>query len=961
MNLSNEIIEKIIAKLSQEIKIGQYELITMLKDILKSSDYETKLVDFLGFKYIEDIFILLEYRNNIINTPILCDINEIISENNTSILNHNEIYCECELNHQIAKKHNNSNKINVNIITNNLIIREKQILDLQGSIFHYQFFNAIQSDLYTVAFNTDMNYLLSAPTGTGKTDIALMSILRTLKKKNNKIIYIVPLKALATEVVKKYITIFNILYKSSNEQCSVIEFTGDTDIGTNEANEADLIVCTPEKFDLATRKLSCLIKNIGLVVIDEIHLLDDYRGPVIEIIVTRLKFLQLLTQKSIRIVGLSATIPNYYEISRFIGGKSFHYGGEYRQISLKNYIMGIKNKKSKSLSNQSEKIILNRDEIFNIKIDYIIMKIKKHISTTNNIQILIFTTSRHSTTKIANALKSRCNIDLSIEIHHAGLDRELRLKTEHAFRNRKIHILVSTTTLAWGVNLPAQIVFIFETEFYDTTRGGWHNMGILDIFQIQGRAGRLEYMNNTDLAYTYLLCNSQQLFNDYKRKLNSSYQITSKLNFNIKEAILNEICLRNIKTEEECLQWYKMTFYYITNCDCTLIDIGLKNLFDANLIYYEKQLFGSNILFSATSFGYYISYYYSTVKTFEIYLHGIPNIFNEKDCISLLVSSEIFSNISVRKEEEHELYEILHYYDSLGIVAKEELILVNEKDDFIIDNQLKCILLIYFYLYDKTKALSQTLFMDMMYIIENSKRLIEFLLCIVNEIKEYHRYIMIYRVKTKLNTNYYKPNKNQDINELIIINQKIYYFVLDIDKNNLIVVQDNEKILYLNNSSEYKHIFYYDGFEKNICIYVNDIKTKIRTIKTFNKNYKNINLVIVQQIPLFERLTLINYKIIEIIQREKITQDNFTKILIIIDKKEVLTDTITHLNILLNLYSDQLVGLEGFTSKNVVYYKPNLNIDNRIIIYKGVTINVQNHKNIYVIDFESNINLYTTL
>ena len=60
-------------------------------------------------------------------------------------------------------------------------------------------------------------------------------------------------------------------------------------------------------------------------------------------------------------------------------------------------------------------------------------------------------------------------------------------------------------------------------------------------------------------------------------KLNSSYQITSKLNFNIKEAILNEICLRNIKTEEECLQWYKMTFYYITNCDCTLIDIGLKN------------------------------------------------------------------------------------------------------------------------------------------------------------------------------------------------------------------------------------------------------------------------------------------------------------------------------------------------------------------------------------------------
>lgn len=468
-------------------------------------------------------------------------------------------------------------------------------------------------------------------------------------------------------------------------------------------------------------------------------------------------------------------------------------------------------------------------------------------------------------------------------------------------------------------------------------------------------------MNNGDLAYTYLLCNSQKLFNNYKHKLNSSYQITSKLNFSIKEAILNEICLRNIKTEEECLQWYKMTFYYIINCDCSLIDTGLKNLFDANLIYYEKQLFDSNILFSATSFGYYISYYYSTVKTFEIYIHGIPNIFNEKDCISLLVSSEIFDNISVRKEEENELQEILYYYDNLGIISKEELIVINEKDDFIIDNQSKCILLIYIYLYDRTKLLSQTLYMDMMYIVENSKRLIEFLLCVVNEIKEYHRYIMIYKIKTKLNIDYYKLNKNQDIDELIIINQKIYYFILDVDKNSLITVQDNETILYLNNSSEYKHIFYHNGFKENICIYVNNIRVKIKNIKTFNKNYKNINLVIVQQIPLFERLTLMNYKIIEIIQREKITQDSFTKILIIIDKKEILSDTISHLNILLNLCSDQLIGLEGFTSKNVVYYKSNLNIDNKIIIYKGVTINIQNHKNVYVIDFESNINLYTTL
>ena len=80
-----------------------------------------------------------------------------------------------------------------------------------------------------------------------------------------------------------------------------------------------MIVATPEKWDIITRKsgektyielVSILIK-VKLLIIDEIHLLHDTRGPVLEAIVTRTIRMVEQSKEQIRIVGLSATLPNY--------------------------------------------------------------------------------------------------------------------------------------------------------------------------------------------------------------------------------------------------------------------------------------------------------------------------------------------------------------------------------------------------------------------------------------------------------------------------------------------------------------------------------------------------------------------------------------------------------------------------------------------------------------------------
>ena len=87
-----------------------------------------------------------------------------------------------------------------------------------------------------------------------------------------------------------------------------------------EAERTDVIVTTPEKWDVVTRKGGdgSLSQSCGLLIIDEVHLLADGRGAVIESVVARLHRLVESSQRSVRVVGLSATLPNYKDVALFL-------------------------------------------------------------------------------------------------------------------------------------------------------------------------------------------------------------------------------------------------------------------------------------------------------------------------------------------------------------------------------------------------------------------------------------------------------------------------------------------------------------------------------------------------------------------------------------------------------------------------------------------------------------------
>lgn len=173
--------------------------------------------------------------------------------------------------------------------------------------------------------------LVCTPTGSGKTLVAEIASVNSILNRWGKAVYIVPLKALAMEKYKNFTKRYGSLFRIGIS-------IGDLDSSDPYLSEYDMIITTSEKLDSLIRHSAPWLKGIGVVVIDEIHLLNDPgRGPTLEILITILK--KLL--KDIQIIGLSATIGNPEELSAWLGAELVQ--DDWRPVELKKGIMSNNN------------------------------------------------------------------------------------------------------------------------------------------------------------------------------------------------------------------------------------------------------------------------------------------------------------------------------------------------------------------------------------------------------------------------------------------------------------------------------------------------------------------------------------------------------------------------------------------------------------------------------------------
>ncbi len=166
------------------------------------------------------------------------------------------------------------------------------------------------------------NLLVCTPTASGKTLIAELAFTKSIIENRGKAIYIVPLKALATEKYKDFQRKYGSLFR-------IVMSIGDLDSKEDHLANYDLIICTSEKLDSLLRHHVPWLKSVGVIIVDEVHLLNDHgRGPTLEILLTILR--QLL--KNVQILALSATIGNPKELSEWLEAELVE--DEWRPVKL---------------------------------------------------------------------------------------------------------------------------------------------------------------------------------------------------------------------------------------------------------------------------------------------------------------------------------------------------------------------------------------------------------------------------------------------------------------------------------------------------------------------------------------------------------------------------------------------------------------------------------------------------
>jgi len=340
----------------------------------------------------------------------------------------------------------------------------------------------------------------SVPTASGKTLIAELAMLGAVKR-GGKALYIVPLRALASEKAAEFEALERFGLR-------VGITTGNYEADGDWLAERDIVVATSEKVDSLVRNRAQWLEEIDCVVADEVHLVDDSsRGPTLEVTLAKLR--SLCTE--LQVVALSATIGNPEAIAAWLDAELVD--STWRPIELRT---GVQLDGSLEFDDGSSKAL---ESSANTRATGAVVE----DTLEDGGSTLVFVNSRNNAEAaarrladvvkptlddeqqeelgaIAEAIRDVSDTETSRDLaeavelggafHHAGLAREHRTLIEDAFRDRHVKVVAATPTLAAGVNTPSRRVVVRDWRRYDGSVGGMKPLDALEVHQMFGRAGR---------------------------------------------------------------------------------------------------------------------------------------------------------------------------------------------------------------------------------------------------------------------------------------------------------------------------------------------------------------------------------------------------------------------------------------------------------------------------------------
>ncbi|OCL09193.1 hypothetical protein AOQ84DRAFT_317365 [Glonium stellatum] len=589
------------------------------------------------------------------------------------------------------------------------LIPVNKLPDRLRTVFPFPLFNAIQSKCFQQVYESGDNFVLSSPTGSGKTAVLELAICRLINgypSGQYKIVYQAPTKSLCSERYRDWQKRFGPLHL----ECA--ELTGDSDNSQlRNVQNASIIITTPEKWDSMTRKWKDhekLMRLVKLFLIDEVHILKDDRGATLEAVVSRMKSVG----SDVRFVALSATVPNFEDIATWLGKDSTHhdepaarkkFGEEFRPVKLQKHVCGYK-------SHANDFVF---DKFLDSKLPEVIAKYSKRkpimvfcftrnstVSTakflanwwsTNSPKDRYWEAPKHALTFMDNEIRNCASA--GVAFHHAGLDPNDRIAVETGYLKGDINVICCTSTLAVGVNLPCHFVIIKNTVFY--AGSCLKEYSDLEVIQMLGRAGRPQFDDSAEAA----IMTRRQKVEDYEKMVTGQQLLESCLHTNLIDHLNAEIGLGTITDLNTAKKWLAGTFLFVRlkqnpgyyklegarrnqNVDEQLDVIcgrDIKFLQEADLVTKGQTL-------RSTEYGDAMTRYYVQFETMKAFL-GLPPKAKISEILSALAQAAEFREVRFRAGEKP-VYKELNRSPSIRFPIPVDLALPAHKVSLVVQSIL---------------------------------------------------------------------------------------------------------------------------------------------------------------------------------------------------------------------------------------------------------------------------------
>lgn len=399
--------------------------------------------------------------------------------------------------------------------------------------------------------DTLSNFVVIAPTASGKTGIAEMAMLQMLKE-GRRVAYLVPLYSLINDKVREF--------KYLKSKYSIYP-DNDVDFGS-----ADIVITTFEFFYRNALLRPDIVETFSLVIVDEFHVLyDELRGFNLEKVLTVTKLFKN------RIICLSATFESRENIKEWIGAEIVFVPKEHRAVKLTYDAIDLSG--------------INGNKQVNVLYEF--------LEREKSYPTIIFCHRRYDTQSRAENFCKYCNnvvnspeelkenfermldrVSLTeeessllncmikgIAFHHSGLSPELREFIEDCFREIKLKYLFSTTGLAYGINFPAKSVVLYDLDFWNPRTSKWDKIPVYMYLQMAGRAGRPGFDKE---GYAYVVAkNKDQLEKRVPEYLEGKIEeATSHIGLDdfFQKTIL-ELIYSGKNRDDEIIQFFKETYY----------------------------------------------------------------------------------------------------------------------------------------------------------------------------------------------------------------------------------------------------------------------------------------------------------------------------------------------------------------------------------------------------------------